>query len=55
MYFQAPPPPPSPPPLVQMDAAAILATGGSQPHSNMAPYLVVSFIISLFGIFPPPN
>jgi microcystin-dependent protein len=55
MYFQAPPPPPSPPPLVQMDAAAILPTGGSQPHNNMAPYLVVSFIISLFGIYPPPN
>jgi microcystin-dependent protein len=26
--------------------------GGSQPHSNMQPYLCVSFIISLFGIFP---
>ena len=29
--------------------------GGSQPHENMAPYLAVSFIISLFGIFPSPN
>lgn len=28
--------------------------GGSQPHENMAPYLAVSFIISLFGIFPSP-
>jgi microcystin-dependent protein len=27
-------------------------TGGSQPHENMQPFLVVSFIISLFGIFP---
>ena len=26
--------------------------GGSQPHDNMMPYLAVSFIISLFGIFP---
>lgn len=26
--------------------------GGSQPHENMAPFLCVSFIISLFGIFP---
>ena len=26
--------------------------GGSQPHENMQPYLVVTFIISLFGIFP---
>ena len=28
------------------------AQGGSQPHDNMQPYLCVSFIISLFGIFP---
>lgn len=27
-------------------------TGGSQPHENLMPYLAVSFIISLFGIFP---
>jgi len=26
--------------------------GGSQPHENMQPYLAISFIISLFGIFP---
>jgi microcystin-dependent protein len=30
------------------------ATGGSQPHDNFQPYLCVDFIISLFGIFPPP-
>jgi len=27
-------------------------TGGSQPHNNMPPYLCVSFIIALQGIFP---
>ena len=27
-------------------------TGGSQPHDNMAPYLCLNYIISLFGIFP---
>jgi microcystin-dependent protein len=27
-------------------------TGGSQPHDNMVPFLAVTFIISLFGIFP---
>ena len=26
--------------------------GGSQPHDNMGPYLVVTFIIALEGIFP---
>jgi microcystin-dependent protein len=31
------------------------AAGGSQPHENMAPYLCVSFIISLYGIFPSPT
>jgi microcystin-dependent protein len=26
--------------------------GGSQPHTNLQPYLCIQFIISLFGIFP---
>ena len=30
-------------------------TGGSQPHDNLMPFLAVSFIISLFGIFPSPT
>lgn len=29
--------------------------GGSQPHNNMAPYLVLNFIIALQGIFPSQN
>lgn len=33
-------------------AQALAASGGSQPHNNMAPYVAMSFIISLFGIFP---
>src|SRR5262249_35478007 len=28
--------------------------GGSQPHDNMIPFLCVSYIISLFGLFPQP-
>jgi len=28
------------------------STGGSQPHTNMQPYLVVNPIISMFGLFP---
>jgi microcystin-dependent protein len=36
-----------------MAPQAILSTGGSQPHTNFQPYLCISFIISLFGIFPP--
>jgi microcystin-dependent protein len=30
-------------------------TGGSQPHNNMQPYLVVSYCIALQGIFPARN
>jgi microcystin-dependent protein len=42
---------------VQMGNPAITAgpSGGSQPHTNFMPYLCIDFIISLFGIFPPPN
>lgn len=36
-------------------AADILPIGGSQPHTNMHPYLCVNFIISLYGIFPSPT
>ncbi|HEV3198010.1 MAG TPA: tail fiber protein [Bryobacteraceae bacterium] len=36
-------------------ASAVGQAGGSQPHDNMVPFLVVNFIISLFGIFPSQN
>lgn len=42
------------PPAVQMNVGTITPTGGSQPHENMIPFLCVSYIISLFGIFPSP-
>ena len=29
--------------------------GGSQPHSNLQPYLTVNFVIALVGIFPSRN
>jgi microcystin-dependent protein len=35
-----------------MDPAAIGSAGGSQPHDNMVPFLVINFILSLFGVFP---
>ena len=43
------------PPAVQMNAGTMGAAGGSQPHDNMIPFLCVSYIISLFGIFPSPT
>ena len=40
------------PPSVNLSAAAIGQAGGSQPHDNMPPFLVINFIISFFGIYP---
>ena len=34
---------------------SISNVGGSQPHYNMPPYLVLSFAIALTGIFPSRN
>ena len=42
-------------PTVNMNTSVITPAGGSQPHSNMQPYLCINFIISLFGIFPSPT
>ena len=38
-----------------MAPQALSFTGGSQPHNNMPPYLVLSFCIALQGIFPSQN
>jgi microcystin-dependent protein len=38
-----------------MAASALTLAGGSQPHPNMAPSLVVNFCIALQGIFPSRN
>lgn len=37
---------------VAMSPQAIQPAGGNQPHNNMAPFLAVSFIIAIEGIFP---
>jgi microcystin-dependent protein len=39
-------------PSADMASQAIGPVGGSQPHSNVQPYLGINFIISLFGQFP---
>lgn len=35
--------------------SSVTVVGGSQPHDNMPPYLVLSFAIALQGIFPSRN
>jgi len=47
------------PPLYASASNALMApnavgpTGGSGPHNNMMPYLVINYCIALTGIFPP--
>jgi microcystin-dependent protein len=38
-----------------MSPATVTNVGGSQPHTNMSPYLVLNFCIALQGIFPSQN
>jgi len=40
-------------PNTPMSPFALAITGGSLPHNNLAPYLVVTFIIAMQGVFPP--
>ncbi len=41
--------------LVAMGPQSVSNVGGSQPHTNMMPYLVLNFCIALQGIFPSQN
>jgi len=41
--------------LTTLAPQAVTNVGGSQPHNNMMPYLVLNFIVSLQGIFPSRN
>lgn len=36
-----------------MNSQLLSPVGGGQPHANMMPTTTVSFIISLYGVFPP--
>jgi len=42
-------------PNTTMAPAVLSLVGGSQPHPNMPPYLVLNFVIALQGIFPSRN
>lgn len=39
----------------QLASGSLANTGGSQPHSNLPPILVINFIIALQGIYPSRN
>jgi microcystin-dependent protein len=38
-----------------LNGNALQPFGGSQPHENRQPFLCISFIISLYGIYPSPT
>lgn len=39
-------------PSTALSPQQLAPAGGSQPHENRQPYVAISFIISLYGIFP---
>jgi microcystin-dependent protein len=39
--------------IVPMASQATTPAGGSLPHNNLQPFLVLTFIIALQGVFPP--
>jgi microcystin-dependent protein len=41
--------------LTPLHPSSVTNVGGSQPHNNMMPYLVLNFCIALQGIFPSRN
>ena len=38
-----------------LNPSIITPTGGNQPHENCQPFLAISYIISLYGIYPSPT
>jgi microcystin-dependent protein len=37
-----------------MNAGSLGMTGNNQPHDNLLPFLVLNFIIALYGVYPSP-
>jgi microcystin-dependent protein len=42
-------------PNAAMSPGTVSNVGGSQPHNNMSPFLVLNFCIALVGAFPSRN
>jgi microcystin-dependent protein len=39
--------------LTQLNPSMLSINGGNLPHNNMMPFIVLTFIIALQGVFPP--
>jgi microcystin-dependent protein len=37
---------------VALNSSTIQPAGGNQPHDNFQPTLAITYIISLFGVYP---
>jgi microcystin-dependent protein len=46
---------PTNPPTPMNGTVLGLSGGGNQPHENRQPYLVINWIISLYGVYPTPS
>jgi microcystin-dependent protein len=46
---------PNPANMTTLLPTSLATAGNGQPHENRQPFLVLSFIISLFGVFPSQN
>ena len=44
---------PAGPKVVAMSPVALTAVGSGQAHNNMQPYLALTFIIAMQGVYPP--
>ena len=42
-------------PTTTLNPVSVSPVGGSQPHTNVQPYLTINYIISLFGLYPSPT
>jgi microcystin-dependent protein len=42
-------------PAASLAPSTIGNQGGSQPHENRQPFLVLNFIVALQGVFPSQN
>jgi microcystin-dependent protein len=51
-WYKTPIPPPNFHPT-PMSTQAVGSAGGGQPHNNLQPYLAISFIVAVQGIYPP--
>lgn len=45
----------NPNPNASLNAAVIGYEGGGQAHANVQPFQAINYIISLYGVFPPPS